>query len=62
MSNRVSQLDSEISSIKEKLANPSELGSETEVYARVTGYYRATSGWNAGKVSELAERKSYKAS
>ena len=31
----------------------------TEVYSRITGYYRAVSNWNNGKASEFKERKSY---
>ena len=34
-------------------------GKPTEVYSRITGYYRAVSNWNDGKVSEFKERKSY---
>jgi len=29
----------------------------TEVYARIVGYYRKTSSWNKGKVSEFNDRK-----
>ena len=28
-------------------------------YSRITGYYQKVSGWNAGKVAELADRKRY---
>lgn len=34
-------------------------GKTTEVYSRITGYYRAVSNWNNGKASEFKERKSY---
>ena len=34
-------------------------GKPTEVYSRITGYYRAVSNWNNGKASEFKERKSY---
>lgn len=34
-------------------------GKPTEVYSRITGYYRAVSNWNNGKASEFAERKTY---
>lgn len=34
-------------------------GKPTEVYSRITGYYRAVSNWNNGKTSEFKERKSY---
>ncbi|MDP7079345.1 MAG: anaerobic ribonucleoside-triphosphate reductase [Candidatus Undinarchaeales archaeon] len=30
-------------------------------YSRITGYYQKVSGWNAGKVAELADRKRYPA-
>lgn len=32
----------------------------TEVYSRITGYYRPVQNWNAGKSQEFKERKVYK--
>lgn len=32
---------------------------ECEVYSRITGYYRPTFTWNAGKKAEWKERKFY---
>ena len=34
-------------------------GKETEVYSRITGYYRPVKNWNDGKAQEYKERKSY---
>ena len=34
-------------------------GKETEVYSRITGYYRPVRNWNEGKVSEFKNRKTY---
>jgi ribonucleoside-triphosphate reductase (formate) len=34
-------------------------GKETEVYSRITGYYRPVKNWNAGKVQEFKDRKTY---
>ena len=34
-------------------------GKETEVYSRITGYYRPVKNWNAGKVQEFQMRKTY---
>ena len=31
----------------------------TEVYSRITGYYRPVQNWNAGKAQEFKERKTY---
>ncbi len=31
----------------------------TEVYSRITGYYRPVQNWNAGKAQEFIERKTY---
>lgn len=36
-----------------------ECGEETEVYSRITGYYRPVQNWNAGKSQEFKERKLY---
>lgn len=33
---------------------------ETEVYSRITGYYRPVKNWNAGKSQEFKDRKTYK--
>ncbi|MDY5940288.1 MAG: ribonucleoside triphosphate reductase [Eubacteriales bacterium] len=34
-------------------------GKQTEVYSRITGYYRPVQNWNAGKTQEYKERKTY---
>ncbi len=35
-------------------------GKETEIYSRITGYYRPIRNWNDGKAQEYRERKEYK--
>jgi len=35
-------------------------GEKTEVYSRVTGYFRPVANWNPGKVSEFNDRKMFK--
>ncbi len=35
-------------------------GKETEVYSRITGYYRPVKNWNDGKAQEFRERRLYK--
>ena len=34
-------------------------GETTEVYSRITGYYRPVKNWNAGKTQEFKDRKTY---
>ena len=34
-------------------------GKKTEVYSRITGYYRPVQNWNDGKTAEFHERKTY---
>lgn len=34
-------------------------GKVTEVYSRITGYYRPVQNWNDGKLQEYANRKTY---
>ena len=34
-------------------------GRQTEVYSRITGYYRPVQNWNAGKSEEFKDRKVY---
>ena len=36
-----------------------ECGNDTEVYSRITGYYRPVQNWNDGKSQEYKERKVY---
>ncbi|MGI6201597.1 MAG: ribonucleoside triphosphate reductase [Christensenellales bacterium] len=36
-----------------------ECGEKTEVYSRITGYYRPVQNWNDGKSQEFKERKVY---
>ena len=38
-----------------------ECGAKTEVYSRITGYYRPVQNWNDGKAQEFKDRKIYKA-
>lgn len=35
-------------------------GEKTEIYSRITGYYRPVQNWNDGKTQEFADRKEYK--
>ena len=52
-------LDTEIKEIETKLEDRNSFGSECEVYSRISGYYRSTKNWNAGKAAELKERLNY---
>ena len=36
-----------------------ECGADTEVYSRITGYYRPVKNWNDGKAAEFAKRTEY---
>lgn len=38
----------------------SKCGEKTDVYSRITGYFRPTRFWNRGKASELADRVMFK--
>ncbi len=51
----IKELDAEIAAAKEELKNVH--GTETEVYARIVGYYRAVKNWNKGKKDEFTHRK-----
>ncbi len=42
----------------EKFSCP-HCGEKTEVYSRITGYYRPVQNWNDGKAQEYRERKLY---
>ena len=36
-----------------------DCGSKTEIYSRITGYYRPVQNWNDGKLQEFKNRKEY---
>ena len=38
-----------------------DCGNKTEVYSRITGYYRPVQNWNDGKSQEYKERRAYNA-
>ena len=49
---------------KQKIENQekkimAKCGEKTEVYSRVTGYFRPVSNWNKGKKEEFKDRKTY---
>ena len=45
--------------IKGEVYKCPECGMKTEVYSRITGYYRPVRNWNDGKAQEFKERKEY---
>ena len=51
------QIEKEIAETKAALENVH--GSETEVYARIVGYYRSVRNWNKGKRDEFDLRKNF---
>lgn len=50
-------VEAEIAQVKEALANVK--GTDTEVYARIVGYYRSVRNWNKGKRDEYDHRKQF---
>lgn len=54
----LAEIDKEIADVKKELADVH--GTETEVYARIVGYYRAIRNWNKGKAEEFKLRKNFK--
>lgn len=47
---------------EEEKKDPHICGCETQVFSRVTGYYRPVSNWNKGKQEEFKERKKFNVS
>ena len=54
----LNEIDSEIAAVQKELNDVH--GTETEVYARIVGYYRAIRNWNKGKAEEFKLRKNFK--
>lgn len=57
MARELAEIEKEIAETKAALENVK--GSETEVYARIVGYYRSVRNWNKGKAQEFTERKMF---
>lgn len=53
----IQNIDSEITMLKEDLKQVK--GTETEVYTRIVGYFRAVDNWNRGKKEEYKDRKTF---
>jgi len=53
------QVNADIERVKSALSNVK--GSETEVYARIVGYYRSVRNWNKGKREEFGHRVMFEA-
>ena len=53
----LAQVEQEIADTKAALQDVH--GTETEVYARIVGYYRAVKHWNKGKRDEFDQRKMF---
>lgn len=56
-SRTLEQVEAEIEQTKAELANVK--GRDTEVYARIVGYYRSVRNWNKGKRDEYDHRKQF---
>lgn len=56
-SRSLEEIEKEISEVKSELMDVH--GTETEVYARIVGYYRAVKHWNKGKKDEYYQRKMF---
>jgi hypothetical protein len=53
----VSEIDREIEAKRQELKEAT--GTPTEIYTRITGYYRPVRRWNRGKREEYAKRKTF---
>lgn len=53
----VAEIDNKIDQLKEQLNNVQ--GKQSEVYARIVGYYRSVVNWNKGKSEEYGERVNF---
>jgi ribonucleoside-triphosphate reductase len=54
---KIEDIEKDITEVKTQLADVK--GSETEVYARIVGYYRSVRNWNKGKKDEFKHRKEF---
>lgn len=54
---KLKELDEQIAQVRAELEDVH--GTQTEVYARIVGYYRAVRNWNRGKADEFKKRKMF---
>lgn len=54
---KLKELDEQIAQVRSELEDVH--GTQTEVYARIVGYYRAVRNWNRGKADEFKKRKMF---
>lgn len=54
---KLKEIDEQIAQVRSELENVH--GTQTEVYARIVGYYRAVRNWNKGKADEFKKRKMF---
>ena len=57
MARDITTIEKDIAETQKALDNVR--GAETEVYARIVGYYRSLKNWNKGKKDEFAQRKTF---
>jgi len=53
----MAEINSKLEALKKELKLVE--GLETEVYARIVGYYRCVNNWNKGKKEEYKHRKMF---
>ncbi|MBO4321223.1 MAG: hypothetical protein J5857_12220 [Treponema sp.] len=53
----IAEIDAEIAETQQEL--DTVRGDDTEVYARIVGYYRSVRNWNKGKRDEYNQRLSF---
>jgi hypothetical protein len=53
----ITEIKQQINELEDKLTNC--VGSETQVFSRITGHYQPLSNWNKGKTSEYKNRKTF---
>jgi anaerobic ribonucleoside-triphosphate reductase len=49
------EINTELAELNARL--PNVVGSQTEVYSRIVGYYRPVHNWNAGQKASFEQRK-----
>ena len=56
----ITKIDEEINKVSTKLNDPNLCKGTLSTQTRVSGYYRDTNNWNAGKQQEYIERTEYR--
>ena len=59
MNEEINRIDKKIAETEQERDDPALCKDTATIFSRISGYYRALTGWNAEKRQEFRKRKEY---